>query len=367
VRPASDVAAQAARAGGLELVGTEVVPFGGELAVASHWRFRDPWAAARMLAEGAEDDTSDPVVRDWALAILAAVRAELGEPGPTMTPAVADLFAATIAANVQSAIAFVHERKETFQSARMTMARGAGDCDDHARLVYALAGAGGLPVQLVFLTVPEDGRQVPAHVVTQIGTSAGPMWAETTIPACFGEHPLDALDRISADLPAERNPMAQPPRPMPLAQVPMGFLGLDFVTPQDVRDRKGELAALVTSIDADVVACAAAPGSKLPTAKLDAWNQFVAEFRSFMQDDPGVFSAGGQGRLTAEYADRIRAWQLDLDGYGCSSSAPTLPEAKDEPIVGTIKTVAVAAAVVAGVFGLWEVAQFIPKPRRRAA
>lgn len=368
MRPASDVAAQAARAGGLELLSSEVVPFGGEYAVASRWRFRDPWAAARMLAEGAEDDVSDPVVRDWALAILDAVRADLGASGPTVTPELADAFAAAIVANVQASIAFVHERKETFQSARMTMKRGAGDCDDHARLVYALAGAGGLPVGLVFLTVPEDGVDVPAHVVATIETSAGPTWAETTIAACFGEHPLDALDRLEAFLPPGKNPMAQPAGPGTVSAVPIGFLGLEFVTPQDVRDYKAELNTHVSALDADIVTCTKADpqGTKLDTATLDRWNQFVATWRDFMLSDPSIFNAGGQGRLANNYAHSIDEWESLVASAGCTLSGPRIVLPADDPVVGTIKTVAIAAGVIAGAFALYEVASFRPRPRRAA-
>lgn len=368
MRTAADVADQAARAGGLTIAGTETMPgVDGAPVVVTRMTFTDPWAAARLLHERAEDDAGEPIVRDWALRILHAVVLEEGAPpGPQLTPAIADATAAAIMANVQSAIRFVHEKAETFQGAVETIKRGYGDCDDHAELVYALAASIGIPAALCFFD--KDGE--PVHVVARLLTSNGWQWAETTIPADFGEHPLDAYARVAADLEDGRNPFMQPPGPGALERVSaIGFLGLEFVTPQDVRDYKGELDTHVTALDADVVACVKADptGAKLDTATLDAWNQFVAEWRTFMADDPGFFSAGAQGRLANNYAHTIAAWEERITAAGCTLSAPRVVLPPDDPVVGTIKTVAIAGAVVAGAFALWELAQYIPKPRRRAA
>ena len=366
MRQLADLVAACERAGGIEVADADTVTIDGRDYVCCRLVFSDPWAAARLLFELAQDDAADPWVRTWALSIVDHVVQAMGlPPGPQLPPEVADAIAVAIQQSVQQAIRFVHEPKETFQGARVTMALGYGDCDDHARLVYALARAAGLPATICFFE--KDGQ--PVHVVAKIGTTEGLAWAETTLDADFGEHPLEAYDRLAGDLPPQWNPLAQPAGAGALERVSMGFLGLEFVTPQDVRDYKGELNASVTSLDADVVACVKADpaGSKIDTPTLDAWNQFVAEWRSFAADDPGLFSAGAQGRLANNYAQLILQWQDRITAAGCTLSAPKVVLPPDDPVVGTVKTVAIAAGVIAGAFALWEVSKFLPKPRRRAA
>lgn len=367
MRTAAEVADQAARAGGLTIASSEIVPVAGYDLVATRMVFDDPWAAARLLWEGAEDDAADPIVRDWALRMLAACAGATGDPGPTPSAETADLLAQTIQENVQRTVKFVHEPKETFQAARVTIALGAGDCDCQARLVYALARAASLPVDLVFFEVLENGVPVPAHAVCLLGTSDGPCWAETTLPAFFGEHPIDAFERVRDSLPDDQNPFLQPPEPGTLQRVGLGFLGLEFVTPQDVRDYKAELNTHVTSLDADMVACAKADptGAKIDTATLDRWNQFVATWRDFMASDPSVWNAGGQGRLANNYAHSIDEWETLLSSAGCTLSGPRIVLPAGDPVVGTIKTVAIAAAVIAGAFAVYEVAPLLRGARRR--
>jgi len=76
-----------------------------------------------------------------------------------------------------------------------TLASGSGDCDDHARPVFALALAGGLPAAIAFLHHGGPSAQ-PTHAVAQLGLGGRLRWAETTIDAAFGEHPLDAAIRL---------------------------------------------------------------------------------------------------------------------------------------------------------------------------
>lgn len=352
----------AAAAHGLSVTALERVPMPGDpssTTLATRMTFDDPWAAARLLYELAQEDAADPVVRAWALDLQAAASRWLGEPigSPTRSSALVDELARTIHGNVQEQILFIHEPKETFQSARVTMATQAGDCDDHARLVYALARAAGLKAKLIFL---EDDAQ-PVHVVAQIEDSRGYQWAETTIDAAYGEPPLQAYARLKKDV---ARGLAADPFQQGGAANGLGFLGLDFVTPQDVRDRKGELNAAVETLDADLVKCTA-----LDASTLDGWNQFVAEWRTFAADDPGFFSAGSQGRQAAEYAERIREWQERAGEAGCTLSSPKLPLAKDDPIVGTVKVVAISAAVLGVAYVAVQGLAFLPRrkknPRRR--
>jgi hypothetical protein len=166
----------------------------GEL-LASRMTFSDPWDAARFLHERAEEDAADPVVRAYALAIVAAVARELGESGPMMSARLRDAVARALWKNVQTFVRFIEEPKETFQTARVTLMLGSGDCDDHALLLFALARAAGVPVQMLFL----DEDDQPVHVVDRMADSDGSwQWAETTVDAAYGEEPLAAVARLRA-------------------------------------------------------------------------------------------------------------------------------------------------------------------------
>lgn len=238
----------AAAAHGLSVTALERVPMPGDpssTTLATRMTFDDPWAAARLLYELAQEDAADPVVRAWALDLQAAASRWLGEPigSPTRSSALVDELARTIHGNVQEQILFIHEPKETFQSARVTMATQAGDCDDHARLVYALARAAGLKAKLIFL---EDDAQ-PVHVVAQIEDSRGYQWAETTIDAEYGEPPLQAYARLKQDV--ARGLAADP-----FAKNGMGFLAI--VTPGDVLAFRKTWDPYVTGVAKAAVACA---------------------------------------------------------------------------------------------------------------
>lgn len=195
MRTTSDLLETAGRHG-MQLVSLERAPVGSHgSTIAARFRFADPWDAARLLAELSDEDAADPVVRAWALAILRATAKDAGldMSGPDMTAALRDRVARAIHQNVQRQIRFVRERRETFQAAKVTMAELAGDCDDHARLVHALARSIDLPARLHFFQA--DGQ--PVHVVDKIGHSLA--WAETTMPAGFGEHPYGAYRRLRAE------------------------------------------------------------------------------------------------------------------------------------------------------------------------
>jgi hypothetical protein len=339
MRTAADLEAAAAAAG-LTVASSELVPVsGGGTAVATRMQFPDddPWAAARLLFALADEDASDPVVRAWALDMLRATADELGESdGPTVSPALRDAQARTIHANVKDAIQFVHEPEETFQSARVTMQTAAGDCDDHARLVYALALASDIPARIVFFE--KNGQ--PIHVVTQLEDADGSWhWAETTIDAAYGEEPHDALARLDGSIAAHQNPFSH--AGMGAISGPWGF-----VTPADVQQRKDELNAVATSIDADVQKCTA-----LDTATISAWNEFLSAWRTFYADEPSIWNAGGQGRQTSDYADQIINWQEKLAPV-CKLSSPMLPAQEDTASV--VKWGAVAVTAVAAAWGVKE-------------
>jgi hypothetical protein len=254
MRTAADLQ-EAADAAGLELDGLEDVAIGGGTEIAARMSFEDPWAAARLLLALSEQDARDPAVRAWALDMLAAAADASGAPsGPTLTRALRDATARTIHASVQRAIRFLHEPGETFQSARVTMQTAAGDCDDHARLVFALARAAGVPVELVFFEQDDQ----PIHVVARMQDSNGIwQWAETTIAAGYGEDPHDALERLG-ELPDADNPFLQG------IGAPSGWRTL--VSPVDVLAYRRIWDPFITATARAAVACAVALEAAAATA-----------------------------------------------------------------------------------------------------
>lgn len=351
MRTAADLADAADRAG-LTLDWVEEVPIaGGGTELAGHMTFTDPWAAARLLVDLSEQDASDPFVQAWAYEMLGSTADAIGLPqGPTVTPELRDAVAETIQNNVRDQILFVHEPLEKFQSARTTMRTRQGDCDCHARLVFALARALGIPTEIVFFEGWDETEQamVPVHAVTRLQDSAGNwQWAETTIPAAYGEEPFAALERVGAELAPEQNPFVG-------VQGIGGMLG--FVTPSDVQSRKDELNATVDSIDADVVNCAAKPGSALDTGTLSAWNEFLATWRTFYAVEVGFFNAGGQARQASDYADQILKWQTKLAAV-CPLTAPQLAAEPVGNVLSAVKLVVVGASIVAVALAVREVAK----------
>jgi hypothetical protein len=172
---------------------------------------RDGWHAAELLtALAAEDAKTDGACR------LAEEIRELAAGDP-------DWFAIRIMAFVKGHVAFVRDRGEVFSSPGYSLEVGQGDCEDHARLVYALAVAGGLGARLAFLH--KGGG--PTHAVAQVQTSPeGPwLWAETTVDAGIGEHPIVAARRLG--IVADRGDITEGVRVMSesdLRSPPPGYL-----------------------------------------------------------------------------------------------------------------------------------------------
>lgn len=142
----------------------------------------DGWAAARMLLAASVEDARTAGARDLALEIRGA------------TDGTDAAFARAVFAFVRSRVAFVREPGEVFASPSYTLALGGGDCDDHARVAYALLRAGGVPARLAFLF--QDARRGPSHVVAQAYEGGAWRWLETTIAAEYGEHPVTAGRRL---------------------------------------------------------------------------------------------------------------------------------------------------------------------------
>lgn len=172
----------AAARGGCRIVASGVRPTATGPRVVGSVVCPDGWAAARMLLAAAVEDARTGAARDLALEIRAS------------TDGTDEAFARAVFDFVRSRVAFVREPGEVFTSPSYTLAVRAGDCDDHARAVYALLRAGGLPARLAFLF--QDARRGPTHVVAQAYAGGAWRWLETTIAADFGEHPAAAGRRL---------------------------------------------------------------------------------------------------------------------------------------------------------------------------
>jgi hypothetical protein len=343
-RTPDDLARAAAAAGAVLLSHELVQRRDGSWTVAGEFGFDDPWAAARLLCILAEEDGVDPepIVRDWADAIVSQVAEQTGlRPG---SADFCDAYLEAVHASVQRFIRFEPEEGERFQSADTTLIEGVGDCDCQARLVHALARAAGCASELRFFE--QDGE--PVHAVAALYTSAAPVWAETTIGAAFGEHPQDAYRRLGLD---QEN-----------ARPDIGFLGIEFVTPDNVAARKAELDAYVTATDTDVTACTA-----LDASTRAAWGSFVIGWKAFMDDKPGWLDSGAQGRQAAEYADAIRQWQAKLAPVCTTISVPTVPLVAADESISLLKTVAVVVGLVAGAVVVVKVLDVLPKAKRQPA
>ena len=338
-RTPADLERAAAAAGAVLLSHELVQRKDGSWTLCGRFGFEDPWAAARLLSILAEEDADDPAVQAWGRSILEETAAAYGTTPDD--PTIVDAFAAAVHANVKRWIRFAPEEGERFQSADTTMIEGVGDCDCQARLAHALVRSQGGASEIRYF----DAGGEPVHACCAFATSYGPAWAETTIAALFGEHPQDAYRRLGLD--------QQSARP------DIGFLGIEFVTPGNVTARKAELNQAVIATDADVRRC-----TTLDPATGAAWTTFVVGWRAFMDDTPGWWDAGAQGRQAAEYADRITEWQNKLATL-CTLSAPILPKVPEDPTVSLLKWTAVAVAVVAGAVVAAKIVDVV-KPARTA-
>lgn len=355
MRTRADLRDTAAR-NGLRVEQVEEIPTAdGRMVLVSRLSFTDPWDAARYLVDASEEDADDPVVRQWALAIMAACRDELGEMGPTRSPELLACTAQAIHANVQSQIAFIHEKKETFQSARETMALEAGDCDDHARLVKALGLAANLPATLAFFDedlreVDEDaidsrhGAPEPVHVAPKLAGE----WAETTIGADFGENPYAALERLEVE--TGENPMAHAP----------SMTGIGLASSSYAEDLQTRIATQSTRIALAVEGC-----TSLDAKTRATWDVLAQRALTFSSQDPAV--ANPQEGISV--LNDLNAFTQTLIQAGCSgaSDVPNVP-VPAAPLVSTstqaadlAKIALIAAAVIAAAFAVREVAKVVPR------
>ena len=143
--------------------------------------------AIALLSELAQLYAQKPEVLRLA-AYLAAYATNTRPDGYSREEAIA----CAIHAYVQRNVRFTMEDDETFRSPVMTINCAEGDCDDHALTVASLARAAGLTARLLPM---RSGGDI-THVVAQVEHDGAWHYAETTLPARYDEHPLDAVRRL---------------------------------------------------------------------------------------------------------------------------------------------------------------------------
>jgi len=145
------------------------------------WECGDPARVVALLRELAADDVSLPAVQTLARELVRA----FGTNARTL--------AEELHAYVLATVEWRREGVETFQSSAETLKCRYGDCDDHARLIFAVLSALRIPARLEIL---DNEKGEPAHAVTRALVGGRWTWLETSVPARFGEAPLAAAKRL---------------------------------------------------------------------------------------------------------------------------------------------------------------------------
>ena len=126
---------------------------------------------------------------------------------------------------------------------------------------------------------------------------------------------------------------------------------IQFVTPTDVRALKQRLDPYVTALNAAVGQCA-----KIDPATRDAWGSFAKSWRTYFDAEDHFLSAGAEFNNGCEFQSAIAGWQRTIGTFACGLPGPSLPEPRpsggDTATTSTVRTVAIAAGVVAVAFAI---------------
>ena len=125
-----------------------------------------------------------------------------------------------------------------------------------------------------------------------------------------------------------------------------------FVTPSDVRDLKNRLDPFVRSLDQSATDCKA-----LPQGVADGWSAFSKAWRTYFDEDDSWWHTAAQMDQGEAYESDVQRWQAMIAGYKCAVDAPLPTPTADgggdsDRWSGTVKTVAIAGAVIAVALGL---------------
>jgi hypothetical protein len=132
-----------------------------------------------------------------------------------------------------------------------------------------------------------------------------------------------------------------------------GFLPR-FVTPSDVRALKTRVDPFVRAIDRSVADCAS-----LAAETRTGWEAFSRAWRAYFDEEDSWLHTAAQMDQGEAYEQDLAHWQDLLAHSKCGTSTPritpTNPRSTPDDSArmhGTIKTVAIAGAVVAVALGL---------------
>jgi hypothetical protein len=126
-----------------------------------------------------------------------------------------------------------------------------------------------------------------------------------------------------------------------------------FVTPSDVRDLKNRVDPFVRALDQGVTDC-----KGLPDGVRAGWQAFSKAWRSYFDEEDSWWHTAAQMDQGEAYEQDLAKWQTMIAGYKCATDAPPVtPDdegggADASRWQGTIKTVAIAGALVAVVLGI---------------
>lgn len=121
---------------------------------------------------------------------------------------------------------------------------------------------------------------------------------------------------------------------------------IQFVTPSDVRALKTRLDPFVGALDAAIVTCA-----NVDTATRNAWTAFLRSWRAYVSTEEHFLTAGSEFNTGCEYETTIAGWQHTIGALACGVPGPSLPapgpRGADNATTSTVRTVAIAAGIVA--------------------
>ena len=121
---------------------------------------------------------------------------------------------------------------------------------------------------------------------------------------------------------------------------------LQFVTPSDVRALKVRLDPYVTALDTSVAQC-----PSIDSGTRDAWSGFAKSWRDYVAAEDHFLSAGTEYSAGCDYETAIAGWQRTVGKFACGVPGPSIPvpqpRGSDSATTSTVRTVAIAAGVIA--------------------
>jgi hypothetical protein len=131
-----------------------------------------------------------------------------------------------------------------------------------------------------------------------------------------------------------------------------------FVSPDDVRDKKRRIDAMVQGLDAAIAACVA-----IGAIDRQRWALFLAGWAAFRDGEDSWLHTATQNEQADAYETDSRGWAEWFARQACAatSSAPSISSWGERPDAdaqgthetkSTLKTMAIAGAVIAVALGL---------------